>query len=133
MPPALSIVMPFRNAKDINFALWLGTLAALRQMRAHPIPPLYQSGIRYERDTCKVGARSIRGACEPFKTPLEVLRIRKADCDDLGIYRAAELIKRGDRKARALAVRSPGVGWHVVVRRGDGTIEDPSKRLGMKG
>lgn len=131
--PALSIVFPYRGRKDINFGLDMATAAALRELRAFRIPPLYRSGVRYQRDHCTIGARGIRGACEPFRSPLEVLRTKRGDCDDLAAWRAAELIIRGDKRARARAVRSPGVGWHVVVRHGDGRIEDPSRRLGMKG
>lgn len=131
MPPALSIVMPFKGQADINFALDLATRIALRELRANPrIPLLYASGVRYERDpVCKIGMP--RGACEPFKSPREILRTRRADCDDLCPWRAAELIMAGQRKARARAIPSPGIGWHVVVVCGDGSIEDPSRKLGM--
>ena len=61
---------------------------------------------------------SLRG----FRNPEKV-----GDCDDLAPWLAAErIIGKGgprDRKARAVAVSSPGIGWHVVVRRGDGRIE----------
>lgn len=134
--PVLSIVMPFAGKSDIDFALQFATVVAVRELRAHPnLPLLYRSGVRYKRDTCK--APGVPGACERFLSPLQVLREGKAgDCDDLSPWLAAErILGRGgprDRKARAIAIRSPGVGWHVVVRRGDGTIEDPSKVLGMR-
>ncbi len=129
--PALSLVMPFKGQGDINFALALATAIAVREMRNNPgrIPWLYKSGIRYRRDICK--APGVDGACERFLSPLQLLKERFGDCDDIAPYRAAELIVRRGEKARARAVRSPGVGWHVIVRRGDGTKEDPSKRLGM--
>jgi len=133
--PVLSVVMPFKGKADIDFALQLAQAIAIRELRANPqLPLLYRSGVRWVRDTCN--APGVAGACERFLSPLQVLREgKKGDCDDLGPWRAGELnLGRGgprDRKARAVAIRSPGIGWHVVVRRGNGTIEDPSKILGM--
>lgn len=135
--PVLSLVLPWQGERDLKFALALATAVALRELKRNPrIPALYKSGIRYRRDVCK--APNVPGACERFLSPLQLLRERGrlgADCDDLAVWRASELLlgRHGprDRKARAVPVRSPGVGWHVVVRRGDGTIEDPSKKLGM--
>lgn len=63
-----------------------------------------------------------------------VLRRGRAACGPLASYRAAELQHRGE-DARAVVVPSPsGVDgrWHAVVRRGNGTIEDPSKILRRK-
>ena len=132
-PPVLSIAMPFEGKSDIDFALSLATVIALRQLRRYPnIPKLYTSGVRYARDVCR--APNVPGACERFLSPLDVLREGKlGDCDDLAPWRAAERILAGDTKARAISIRAPGVGYHAIVRRGDGSIEDPSKRLGMKG
>lgn len=135
MPPVLSVVLPFRGKSDIDWALQFATANAVRELRDHPgIPLLYRSGVRWKRDQCN--APGTPGACERFLSPLQVLREGKVgDCDDLGPWLAAERIlgKGGprDRRARAVAIPSPGVGWHVVVRRGDGRIEDPSKVLGM--
>ncbi len=133
--PVLSIVMPFNGKADIDVALQLATIVAVRELRANPrIPLLYRSGVRWVRDTCN--APGVPGACERFLSPLQVLREgKKGDCDDLGPWLAAQYItgKGGvrDKRARAVAIRSPGIGWHVVVRRGSGAIEDPSKVLGM--
>jgi len=53
------------------------------------------------------------------------------DCEDLAAWRAAELRIAGE-PARVVVVRSaPGV-LHAVVRRANGRIEDPSRRLGMR-
>lgn len=130
MRPVLSLVMPFKGRSDLDFALTLATAIALRELKANPwIPKLYKSGVRYQRDVCR--APNVDGACERFLSPLQLLRERVGDCDDLAPWRAAERILAGDRKARAVAIRSPGIGWHVVVKRGNGTIEDPSRVLGM--
>lgn len=54
------------------------------------------------------------------------------DCDDLAPYYAASLRHSGeDPRALAEVVRTGPKRWHAVVRRGDGTIEDPSLAAGM--
>ncbi len=127
---ALSLVMPFKGQSDINFALSLATVIALRELKANPwIPKLYKAGVRYQRDVCR--APGVDGACERFLSPLQLLKERVGDCDDLAPWLAAQRILEGDRKARARAVSSPGVGYHVIVIRGSGKKEDPSRRLGM--
>lgn len=93
-------------------------------LRAHPsAPPLYASGVRYQRE--EVGRES-------WQTLPDLFESLRGDCEDLAAARAAELQVTGeDPDARAVArhVR-PGL-WHIVVERGDGTTEDPSKALGM--
>lgn len=93
----------------------------------HPqTPRLYASGVRYER--------------EPFERWRSVpvcLEELAGDCEDLSCWRAAELVLHdGDRDARPAwtkkwSHRRGGWLFHIVVRRGDGSIEDPSKALGM--
>ncbi len=54
------------------------------------------------------------------------------DCDDLAPLHAASLRHSGeDPKAEAIVKKSGPKLWHAVVRRGNGTIDDPSKRAGM--
>lgn len=135
MAAVLSLVMPFRGQGDIDFALRLATQIAVRELRANPwLPPLYKSDVRWKRDKCTAAMKAIPGACEPFKSPLQTYKDKEGDCDDVAPWRAAELIVYGrGRYPNAVAVskRSPGIGYHVLVERGDGTTEDPSKRLGM--
>lgn len=129
MEPVLSIVFPFGGESDIDAALAATVLLNIQQMRTRRIPPLYESGVRYQRETCLV--LSIPETCERFLTATQLLRERKGDCDDLSAYRCAELIFTGeDKRARARVFRSGG-GFHAIVVRGDGRIEDPSARLGM--
>ena len=53
--------------------------------------------------------------------------------EDLSVYRVGELWVAGERAARPKVIDvRPGLK-HCVVLRADGTIEDPSKRLGMNG
>lgn len=70
--------------------------------------------------------------------PIALLLVRKAgDCDDFACARAAELRFTGeDVDARAdcypSRISQGRRTWHAIVVRGDGTVEDPSARLGMK-
>lgn len=92
-------------------------------LRTHPGPPLYASGVRYQREP--------RGR-EWWQLPSETRREKSGDCEDLAGYRVAELQLSGE-PAKLLLRRISGGLWHAMVKRGDGSIEDPSKRLGMKG
>lgn len=138
MPPVLSIVMPFRGKADLQLALDVTTTIDEHQLRNTPrVPLLYSSGVRYARDICL--APRVPGACERFLTLLSGLAefrngsIPGLDCDDLGPWRAAEMrVRLGLPNARAFPIRSPGIGWHILVDDGNGNIEDPSARLGMK-
>lgn len=141
--PVLSIVMPFDGRADLDLALAALTVIDMTQIRKYGLPKLYQSGARWL--SINGPARCVPGrpeVCNEFLSALEVMkRIRKQqrgergptaaiDCKDLCAWRAAELILGGEN-ARAYAVPSE-VGWHCLVRRASGAVEDPSKRLGMR-
>lgn len=98
------------------------TLVNVDQMRRRVFPPLYSSGIRYKVE---------RG--EQWQPAAALLANRSGDCEDLSAYRAAELRVSGvDPDARVTIYKSRPRVYHAVVRRGDGSLEDPSLRLGMK-
>jgi len=62
-----------------------------------------------------------------------VLGRGKGDCDDLAPWHAASLRHTGeDPRARAVVKRSGHRKWHAVVKRGDGSYDDPSKEAGMR-
>lgn len=125
----LSIVLPFATPRDIDVALAATVVVNLHQMTARQLPPLYASGVRYRRERCLSVA--VPESCERFLSAEQLLKERFGDCDDLAPYRAAELRVSGeDPRARAIVVR-PGLGYHAIVMRGDGSIEDPSQALGM--
>lgn len=89
---------------------------------AHELPPLYTSGIRYRREQ----------GTENWLLPSEALVAGVADCEDLSAYRVGELRATGvDPAARIVVEQSGPRTLHAVVRRGNGTIEDPSRALGM--
>ena len=97
-----------------------------RRMRRVPMPLLYGSGIRYQLEPNA-------GTFEQWKSPIQTFESGWGDCDDLTIYRVAELLARGERGAEAqvLAVTTPlGVKMHARVWRGTGVAEDPSILLG---
>ena len=98
----------------------------LEQARAgRPYPRLYESGVRYRPEP---------PGREQWQLPWETLKLGNGDCEDLAAWRAAELwFYDRDMAARAI-LRDWGSGtMHCLVMHGDGTIEDPSKALGMKG
>jgi hypothetical protein len=122
----LRIAVPWRGERDLRVALAAFAALASADLAANPGPSLYASGVRYARE-----ARTVSGGRrEEWLVPSLVRARGRGDCEDLATWRAAELRRQGERGARAIAVPS-GVGFHIVVRRADGRIEDPSKRLGM--
>lgn len=94
------------------------------QKAGKPLPELYNAGVEYIRN------RAFNGRAARFRPIPSVIANKGADCGPLACWRAAELQARGER-ARAVPVRMNNRLMHVVVRRGDGRIEDPSRLLGM--
>ncbi len=107
------------------------------------LPPLYAAGVVYEEEA---------PGHEDWLDAPAVLRAGAADCEDLAAWRTAELRVAGydvepvikwQWLPRDVMIRQgypahklPGKGvWlvHCCVRWPDGTIEDPSKILGMGG
>lgn len=110
------LALPIPGRRHLQAALDALTLWNRRHLRASgPVPPLYRTRVRYRREK--------PGREQWMPIPL-VLAQGYGDCEDLACWRAAEI---GGR-AVPLRVRT---GWHIVVRRPDGRIEDPSRRLGM--
>lgn len=123
------VAMPWSGAGDLQYALDATTAWDIEALRARPLPSIYEAGVRYRREpTCRTDG--VAHVCEEFLTAHEVVARKFGDCDDLGPWLAAQLRLTGDPKARAVAKPS-AVGFHIVVIRGDGTIEDPSAQLGM--
>ncbi len=100
-------------------------------LRATRTPPLYRSGVVYQD--------------EPHDLPDElldiptILRRKWGDCMHLSCWRVAELREAGEHARIALAWQrvpsndsdQPSRIFHVLVRRANGKLEDPSKILGM--
>lgn len=116
------IAVPLRGRDDIVSALNALTLLDLAELQQAPLPGLYQSGVRYQREGM---------GREQWRTALQVLRAGAGDCEDLCAWRAAELTLAGT-PARAMPVQVGPGQWHVVVAYLDGFVEDPSIELGME-
>lgn len=97
-------------------------------LQLHHVPPLYESGVRYMREP--------PNTTEEFATVPVILARGWGDCDDLAPWRVAELRQLGEKAEVRLqwkkSRRHGGRMYHVVVRRQNGEIEDPSALLGMR-
>lgn len=97
-------------------------------LQRHPLPPLYQSGVRYRvEQPVRIGGYPV----EDWANAHDTFAKGHGDCEDLACWRAAELRLDGI-PARAVAIRTGPRMYHAVVLHPDGNIEDPSRRLGMK-
>lgn len=90
------------------------------------LPPLYESGVRFERET------------EPGAVVPDVLTLYErghGNCAPLACARAAELRVRGVNAGIKVYWRPEmnPLPFHVEVRLPNGNVEDPSRRLGMVG
>lgn len=116
--PAADWLAPLLDALTRVNSSWL---------RGHPAAPsIYTAGVRYVAEP--VGQERWRA----LPTVLETLT---GDCEDLACARAAELRARGvDASAWPILTSPPSSPvnvWHIVVKLPDGSMEDPSVRLGM--
>lgn len=123
------VAMPFAGERELQLGLDATTAWNVGALQSQPLPPIYSAGVRYQREPlCRTDGEM--HICEEWLTAHEAYRRGVADCDDLGPWLAATLRLAGDAGARAIPRRSPA-GWHIIVRHGDGRIEDPSAKLGM--
>jgi hypothetical protein len=73
-----------------------------------------------------------RGHGEHFDAADTVVARGWGDCDDLAPFWAAELRETGvDPHARVTIKRTGPHRWHAIVRRSDGSVDDPSAAAGM--
>lgn len=119
----------FSDAELLGYLYGLA-FAGLEDLRAakragRPYPPLFKAGVRWKRE--ETGK-------EHWQLPRETYALHEGDCEDLAAgWRVPELWLLGEDGARIfLKVVNPLLR-HILVRRADGTIEDPSKILGMGG
>ena len=125
-----AIVVPRLAPSVVGHLLAALTRINYDLIRERSAPLLYRSGVVYQAE-----GRDAHGMREDWRTIPVVREMGAGDCEDLACWRAAELWMLGEPNAAAVstsrAVPGLGVVYHIVVRRADGTIEDPSKRLGM--
>jgi hypothetical protein len=98
-------------------------------LRAHPeTPRLYESGVKYMEEP---------PGQEDWQDIPTCLKYGVADCDDLGPWRAAELVVKDRIQARPVCKAFPrpdgSTLYHIIVERADRREpEDPSLILGMR-
>lgn len=98
----------------------------LMRVFPHQFPPLYESHIRFQAES------DLRQDYIPAADAL--VSAGYGDCAPLAAYRAAELRIRGEPATIKIYWREPRDGtleYHAQVRRADGSVEDPSRMLGM--
>lgn len=113
--------------KGLNTLLRALTLIDVAYLKSHPgTPKLHDSDIFYREEP---------PGAEDWQDIPTCLREKACDCDDLGCWRAAELIVEGI-DAWAIAKEHPrpdgGILYHIVTQLPDGRIEDPSRDRGMR-
>jgi hypothetical protein len=101
-------------------------------MRAATIPPLYRTGVVYRPEP--PGPEEIANVLQVLGTADRPNGRRGAwgDCDDLCAYRVAELRFFGEHALPRIVWPKGRTMYHAQVRRGDGSIEDPSLLLVAK-
>jgi hypothetical protein len=102
-------------------------LANVFYLRHRPdTPPLYAAGVPYVVEP---------PGRDNWQDIPRTLALREGDCEDLACYRIAELRVRHNENAMPY-VTAKKIGtftlFHIQVERGDGTVEDPSRILGMR-
>jgi hypothetical protein len=88
------------------------------------LPPLYESGVVYRLEA------SHGEGLEDFALPSTTYARGWGDCDDLVLWRVAELRAGGERATVRADYLDGEV--HVQVRRASGALEDPSRILTLK-
>ena len=96
-----------------------------RWYRSHGFDlPLYSSGVRYCGEP---------KGCEIWQSVPILFLNGLGDCEDLAPARASE-IKGARAVIKKVGARPNGARlFHITTRLPNGTTEDPSKRLGMRG
>jgi len=128
------VSIPLFQADDKNDAdasiralLWLlEVLTQVNQAYLHSHPdtlPLYQAGIRYQPE---------EGTEEWQDIPTNIER-GYGDCEDLAAHITAELRNQGipNKPYLRWQIRRGSYRMHALSENPDGTIEDPSLKLGM--
>ena len=122
-----------RSERAMHYILHALCCIDYEYLKRYGAPALYKSGVRY--DNARAGKK------EWQDTP-ETMRRRLGDCKDLACWLVAEDWTRGVRSRPFIRYRVKQFQdeqgrtryfslYHVLVQRPDGTLEDPSARLGM--
>jgi len=122
--PRFVITATLFSAHHVSLMLEGLVRCNMDELRRSPhLPDLYASGVRYTRE---------RDGVNKWQGILESYALKQADCEDLAAARVAFLRVRFNEPKARCDVKFIREGlWHVRVLRADGTIEDPSRILGM--
>jgi hypothetical protein len=139
-PPTLNAAL--EGLVRINEAMMLAAIKS-----GKPLPPLYQSGIRYgEEPHGREWWQTVADNFAELEHAKKKQKKSTTDCEDLAGHRAAELRVWGPAwpsavvagsmagipyPARAICIRTGPRMYHAIVEHPDGTREDPSRALGM--
>lgn len=117
----LEMTVPYPAMPAAVEGLVLINIACLRELQRSPEPPprLYHSAVRYRRPG------KLR-----WHTIADLYDLLYGDCKDLAAARCAELRFYEGEHAEPIVRRTRRRRrFHALVRREDGTIEDPSRIL----
>ncbi len=109
----------FANWVRQNLVLMVAVNRVL--IRKGLVAPLYQSGVRFKAEPPGV---------ETFVDALTCKKVGHGDCAHLACWRCAECQQADERASLRIKWKHPS--YHVQVRRANGSIEDPSRLLGMR-
>lgn len=126
-----------RSERALHFLLHALVCIDAEWIKAFPkTPPLYRSGVRYEREAPG------QEEWQDIPTMLSGQNYqhkRTGDCEDLACWRVAEYLLHGQRARPYIRYRLLKLPdgktefslYHILTQRPDRVVEDPSKRLGM--
>lgn len=123
-----------RSERAMHFILHALACIDYEYLLAHGAPPIYTSGVVYDSERA--------GKKEWFDVP-QILAEGRGDCKDLACWLVAEHWTHGLRSRPLIRYRLRHFTgpdgrprrfslYHVLVQRPDGTLEDPSRALGMR-
>lgn len=118
---------PSRLSRSFQLVLNAAMQSAAEAMRGNPLPPLYKSHVQYQSEPWA------GQGVEEFADPWTVYERGWGDCDDLIIYRGAELIVNGYPCHAAIIHDTRNDKYHTQIHRdfGNRCFEDPClQRLG---
>jgi hypothetical protein len=123
----VQMVTAARSRRDLLYML--NRLVDLNRWlyRTRDLPGLYESGVRYHREKQVPGRKPV----ERWLAVDALYQAGTGDCEDLAAARVGWLRNKGE--PAKIRLTRKGKLWHVTVRRANGEVEDPSRRLGMKG
>lgn len=93
------------------------------EFKVRPLPPLYSTQIHFRPEPwAGLGT-------EEWASPYDVFERGWGDCDDLSLFRCAQLIAEGEPATIVEAWLRGTKRHHFLVRRANGQLEDPSKNI----